>query len=81
MEIKGEAQRVTVYIDESDKWQRKPLYLAILEMLREEDCAGATVIRALAGFGAHSRIKTTRIEPGKPPLQSSSPATGNILVK
>ncbi|HMQ50964.1 MAG TPA: DUF190 domain-containing protein [Anaerolineae bacterium] len=61
MEIKGEAQRVTIYIGESDKWQRKPLYLAILEMLREEDCAGATVIRALAGFGAHSRIKTTSL--------------------
>lgn len=56
MEIVGLAQKVTVYIGESDRWKRKPLYLAILELLKQEDCAGATVTRGLAGFGAHSRI-------------------------
>ncbi len=61
MEIVGRAKKVSIYIDESDKWSRKPLYLAILEMLKAENCAGATVSRALAGFGAHSRIHTSRI--------------------
>lgn len=56
MEIVGLAKKVTIYIGESDKWGRKPLHLAILEMLKAENCAGATVTRALAGFGAHSRI-------------------------
>lgn len=61
MEIVGTAQKVTIYIGESDRWGQKPLYMAILEMLKSEDCAGATVTRGLAGFGAHSRIKTARI--------------------
>jgi CBS domain-containing protein len=61
MEIIGVAKKITIYIGESDKWQRKPLYLAILEMLRKENCAGATVTRAIAGFGAHSRIHTASL--------------------
>lgn len=61
MEIIGLAKKVTVYIGESDKWGRKPLHAAILEMLKEEDCAGATVTRAMSGFGAHSRIHTASI--------------------
>jgi CBS domain-containing protein len=61
MEIIGRAKKVTVYIGESDKWGRKPLHAAILEMLRAEDCAGATVTRAMSGFGAHSRIHTASI--------------------
>lgn len=61
MEIVGLAQKVTIYIGESDKWGRKPLYAAILELLKKEDCAGATVTRALSGFGAHSRIHTATL--------------------
>ncbi len=61
MEIVGQAQHVRIYIGESDRWQGKPLYLAILEHLKKENCAGATVTRALAGFGAHSRIRTASI--------------------
>jgi CBS domain-containing protein len=61
MEIIGLAEKVTIYIGESDKWGRKPLYTAILEMLKQENCAGATVTRAIAGFGAHSRIHTASI--------------------
>ncbi|MBN1138067.1 MAG: DUF190 domain-containing protein [Anaerolineae bacterium] len=61
MEIVGQAKKVTIYIGESDRWQRKPLHVAILEMLKHEDCAGATVTCALAGFGAHSRIHTASL--------------------
>lgn len=61
MEIIGLAKKVTIYIGESDKWQRKPLYTAILEVLKGEDCAGATVTRGLSGFGAHSRIHTASL--------------------
>lgn len=61
MQIVGGAKKVTIYIDESDRWEHKPLHLAILETLRREDCAGATVTRALAGFGAHSRIHTATL--------------------
>jgi CBS domain-containing protein len=61
MEIIGLAQKVTIYIGESDRWGRKPLHVAILEMLKAEGCAGATVTRAISGFGAHSRIHTASI--------------------
>jgi len=61
MEIVGHAKKVTIYIGESDRWQSKPLHTAILEMLKRQDCAGATVTRALAGFGAHSRIHTASL--------------------
>lgn len=61
MEIIGLAKKVTVYIGENDKWGHQSLYTAILEMLRQEDCAGATVTRAIAGFGAHSRIRTASL--------------------
>ena len=61
MEIIGAATRVTIYIGESDRYGTRPLYMAILELLKAEDCAGATVTRGLAGFGAHSRIHTASI--------------------
>jgi PII-like signaling protein len=57
----GTALHVRIYIGESDKWGHKPLYMAILEMLRREDCAGCTVTRGLAGFGAASRIHSASI--------------------
>ncbi|RME72045.1 MAG: CBS domain-containing protein [Chloroflexi bacterium] len=61
MQIIGLAKKVTVYIGESDRWGRKPLYMAVLDLLKQEDCAGATVTRGLAGFGAHSRIHTASL--------------------
>lgn len=61
MHIEGESKRVTIYIGESDRWHGRPLHEAILEMLRSEGCAGATVTRAVAGFGRGSRIHTASI--------------------
>lgn len=56
------AQRLMIYLGESDSWRGRSLYMSILETLRKSDIAGATVTRAIAGFGAHSRIRTDRIE-------------------
>jgi PII-like signaling protein len=61
MKIEGEARRVRVYIGESDQWHGKPLHTAIVERCRREGLAGATVLRGIEGFGAHSRIHTARI--------------------
>jgi CBS domain-containing protein len=57
----GQAKRVTIYMGETDQWHHQPAYMGILEFLRREGCAGATVERGLAGFGANSRIKTASI--------------------
>ncbi|PWH15950.1 MAG: hypothetical protein DDG60_05015 [Anaerolineae bacterium] len=59
--LKEDAQRLVIYIGESDRWRGKPLYAAILETLKAEGLAGATVIRGVAGFGAHSHIHTAAI--------------------
>lgn len=58
----GVGKRLSIYIGESDRWMGRPLYAALLETLKREGLAGATVTRAIAGFGAHSRIHTASIE-------------------
>lgn len=52
----GKAQALTLYLGESDQWQGMPLYVAIVQYLRSQGCAGATVTRAIAGYGAGSRL-------------------------
>jgi CBS domain-containing protein len=61
MSIVGVGRRIRIYIGEGDQWGAGPLYLALLEKLRAEGCAGATAFRGLAGFGAHHRIRTARL--------------------
>jgi PII-like signaling protein len=61
MSIVGTGRRVRIYMGETSQWERKPLFLALLEFLRAEGAAGATVIRGVAGFGANSRIHTATI--------------------
>jgi hypothetical protein len=58
MRITGTAKRLRIYIGDADRWQHQPLALAILEVLKREGLAGATVFQGVAGFGAHSRIHT-----------------------
>ncbi|MBN1440369.1 MAG: DUF190 domain-containing protein [Anaerolineales bacterium] len=62
MRIVGPGKRLTVYFGETDQWQGRALYKVLLETLKREGIAGATVTRAVAGFGAHSRIRTASIE-------------------
>ena len=50
-----------IFIGESDRYKGKPLYMHIVEMLKAEGIAGATVFRGVTGFGKHSHIHTTSI--------------------
>ncbi|MEX2207825.1 MAG: DUF190 domain-containing protein [Myxococcota bacterium] len=59
--LDGEQVLVRVFIGESDRWHSRPLVTALLERLRSEGFAGATVFRGVAGFGAHSTIHTTQL--------------------
>lgn len=61
MKIDGPAKWLRIYVGESDHWHGRPLYQALVEYLRQEGLAGATVFRAIEGFGAHSRIHTARV--------------------
>lgn len=64
------AVQVSIYLNEADEWHRKPLHLEILNYLRAENVAGATVLHAVAGFTGRSRVKTTGLVEagGKLPL-------------
>lgn len=59
--IDGEGILVRVFIGESDQWHHRPLALSIVERLRREGFAGATVFRGSAGFGARSVLHTAQI--------------------
>jgi uncharacterized protein len=61
MKIEGEGKLLRVFVGESDRWHGKPLYQAIVERVRAEGLAGATVLRGIEGFGADSRLHTARI--------------------
>lgn len=61
MRLEGEGTLLRIFIGESDTWHGKPLYQAIVEHLRSEGIAGATVIRAIEGYGARSHLHTSRI--------------------
>jgi PII-like signaling protein len=61
MKSEAEGQLLRIFVGESDRWDGKPLYEAIVRRARATGLAGATVLRGLEGFGAHSRLHTTRI--------------------
>ena len=56
-----EATKLTIYIGDSDRHGRKPLHLAIVELLHDEGISGATVLHGIEGYGSHKRIHTARI--------------------
>ena len=59
--FEGERTLMRIHIGESDKWHGKPLYEAIVEMLRKEGFSGATVLRGVAGYGGSSVYHTDKI--------------------
>jgi len=59
--LTGEQLMVRIFFGESDKWHHQQLETALLERLRKEGFAGATVFRGVAGFGANSVIHTTHL--------------------
>jgi hypothetical protein len=61
MELPHEAMLLRIFIGESDRWQGKPLYEAIVLKAREMHLAGATVLRGPMGFGKSSRLHTSKI--------------------
>jgi len=61
MELPEKAKLLRIFIGESDRYNGKPLYEAIVNLARERSMAGATVLRGILGFGAHSRIHSAKI--------------------
>ena len=61
MQIPKQALLLRIFFGEDDKLQGRPLYEAIVLKAREMHLAGATVLRGPMGFGASSRLHTTKI--------------------
>lgn len=61
MILPREGHLLRIFIGESDRHEGLPLYEWIVRRAREQGLAGATVLRGLEGFGAHSRLHTAKV--------------------
>jgi PII-like signaling protein len=61
MKIPEEGCLLRIFIGEGDRWQGAPLYESIVLKAREIHLAGATVLRGPMGFGANSRLHTSKL--------------------
>lgn len=61
IKLPSEAELLRVFIGEGDHYGGKPLYEAIILEARRQGMAGATALRGLMGFGAHSRLHTAKV--------------------
>lgn len=61
MQIPHDAVLLRIFIGESDRWQGRPLYEAIVLQARGAHLAGATVLRGPMGFGKTSHLHTAKI--------------------
>jgi hypothetical protein len=59
--LEGEQVLMRIHVGEDDRWQGRPLYVAIVERLRDRHLAGATVFRGVLGFGAHGRLHAPHV--------------------
>lgn len=70
MKLEGKAKMLRVIVSEDDKWEGEPLYEAIIKRFILMDIAGATVYKAIAGYGPHRRFhkKKTLTSTGELPI-------------
>jgi PII-like signaling protein len=61
MRLSGAAQRLTIFVGEDDRWHGKPLYTEIVHRAHTAGLAGASVFHGVEGYGASSRIHTSRL--------------------
>jgi PII-like signaling protein len=59
--FEGERTLMRIHIGESDRWHGKPLYEAIIELLRRDNFSGVTVLRGVGGYGSSSIYHTEKI--------------------
>jgi PII-like signaling protein len=55
------AVQVTIYLNESDKWQNRPLHMEILNYLRHENVFSAVLLHAVGGFIGRQRVHTSHL--------------------
>jgi hypothetical protein len=75
MALTGTAKKLSVYVGEADQYDDRPLYEALLDQARAAGCAGATVLRGVAGFGCSSR----EVEKHGPKLSVDLPLMVHVI--
>lgn len=61
MQLPNEAERIRIFIGESDRHEGRLLSEVLVEKARSEGLAGATAYRGIMGYGANSRVHTSKI--------------------
>jgi len=61
MEENPHAKLLRIFVGESDKLGQQPLYEAIVFEAKKQSLSGATVTRGIMGFGANSKVHTTKL--------------------
>lgn len=59
--LPSNGKRLRIFIGETQRWQGKPLYHAIVELAQQQGIAGATVLRGIEGFGPEHHLSTERL--------------------
>jgi hypothetical protein len=57
----GPAKKLSIYIDETDKFHGKPVYEVLLDIFFKRKIAGASVFRGIAGYGSDGKLHTAKI--------------------
>ncbi len=61
MKIPLEGKLLRIFIGETDQWEGRPLYEAIVHLAKKDGMAGATVIKGFMGFGCKSHLHTAKL--------------------
>jgi PII-like signaling protein len=61
MKTEGAAHLLRIYINESDRWEGRPLYETIVRAAKEKGLAGATALRGIEGYGASGRVHSVKV--------------------
>ena len=58
---KGAAKKLTVYVDETDKYEGKPVYEVLMDIFYRQRIAGVSVFRGVAGYGSDGVFHTSKM--------------------
>jgi PII-like signaling protein len=61
MKTEGQAHLLRVFVNESDRWEGRPLYEAIIRAAKEKGLAGATALRGIEGYGTSGRVHSVKV--------------------
>src|SRR4051812_12609965 len=61
MRTEAQAHLLRIFVNESDRWEGRAVYETIVRAARDQGLAGATVLRAIEGFGAGGRIHSVKV--------------------